>query len=136
MAAFSGAFVMKNDSVKIGSTEYANNVRKVRFVPDQDIQTYKVLVPDGTLQDVGDPVWTLEMEGVTGLGGLAEAIRTAAAAGTNLTCTFQAKPGTGQQIVTATFVALYLPYGGEEGGFQTFEATFPIVGSPTITTSP
>jgi len=136
MAVFSGAFTMKNASVKFDATNYANNLRKVRFVPSQDIQTYNTLVPDGTLQDVGTATWTVELEGLQGVGGLAAAIRTAAAAGTNMVLVFQPQSGTGKDIVTATVVALQIPFGGEEGSYQTFDVTLPVVGAPVWTVSP
>ena len=52
MPAPTGALVLCDSLFTVDGTDYANQVRKVRLVPDQSIQTYRTLVPDGAVQDV------------------------------------------------------------------------------------
>jgi hypothetical protein len=136
MPAATGALVMKDASIKINAIEYANQVRKARFVPDQSTQTYKTLVPDGSLQDVDNAVWTLELEGlqINATGGLAKALRTAA--GTSVAAIVQPKLGTGQDIATCTILVPEIPFGGEQGEYMTIDLSIPCVGKPVLSVAP
>lgn len=135
MAAPTGAHVMRNASVKIDTTEYANQVTKVRLVPETPIQTMRTLVPDGVVQDVDSTVWTLELAGVQDwkTGGLAAALNTAS--GTEVDLVIVPKVGTGESQVTVTIIAMPVEFGGEQGNFRTFDASFPVVGTPTFGTA-
>lgn len=132
MSAPTGAHVMRNASVKIGTTDYANQVTKARLVPETPVQTLRTLVPDGVVSDVDSTVWTLELSGVqdwTETTGIADALNDAN--GTQLTLTLAPKAVTGQKTATVTIIAMPVEFGGEQGNFRLFDATFPVIGQPT-----
>ena len=130
MAVPTGAIVMRDSLVTIDGDEFANNVRKARFVPDTNVQTYKTLVPDGVVQDMDNPVWTLELEGlqINATGGMARAIRDAV--GTVVSVVVQPKTGTGQKKMTADVLILPIPFGGEQGSYMDIDVSFPVQGQP------
>jgi hypothetical protein len=136
MAAPTGAFVMRDASVKIGAVEYANQCTKVRLVPETPIQTVRTLVPDGVVQDVDSPVWTLELTclQINDTGGLAKALRDADP-GDELTLIFMPLAGSAKPMATATIIALPAPFGGDQGAFPTAEMVFPVKGAPVFGTS-
>jgi hypothetical protein len=133
MTAAANAIVFKNAVVTIDGVEYANQVNKARFVPTQETQTYKTLVPDGAQQDVDSATWTLELAGlqINHANGLAKALRDAAAIGDLIDVTIQPKVGSGQPTMTGTITPLKVPFGGEQGKFLEFDMTFPVTGEPT-----
>lgn len=135
MAVPTGYIVMRDAVITINAIEYANQVRKARLVPDQQVQTYKTLVPDGVIQDVDQSAWTLELEGlqINSTGGLAKALRTAA--GTVVTAIIQPKAGTGQDIATVSVLITDIPFGGEQGEFLTMDVSFPCNGKPVYSTA-
>ncbi|MGW3619485.1 hypothetical protein [Micromonospora arida] len=130
MPAPTGAHVMRHAIVTIDEVEYANQVTKVRLVPDTPVQTMRTLVPDGAVTDVDSTVWTLELSGlqIWIANGLAKALNDAA--GTEIEVTIQPKVGTGQSTATCTIVAKPIEFGGEQGSFRSFEADFPVIGEP------
>lgn len=133
MPAATGAFVVKNASVSIDGVEYANQVRVARLVPDQPIQTYRTLVPDGAQQDVDSPTWTFELTGlqINVAGGLAKALR-ALSVGEQVEVILQPNDVVGQDQATFTIVGLQPPFGGEQGSYAEIEMVFPVVGSPVF----
>lgn len=132
MSAPAGAYVLRNASITIEGTSYANQLTKARLVPETPMQTVRTLVPDGVVQDVDSTVWTLELAGIQdwkNAQGLADALNDFA--GTDIDVVLQPKPGTGER--TATFIAVAMPveFGGEQGSFATFETSLPVKGAPT-----
>lgn len=133
MPAAAGAFVVKNALVTIDSVEYANQVRIARLRPDQPIQTYRTLVPDGAQQDVDSATWTFELTGlqINETGGLAKALR-AFDVGEQVSVVLAPNNETGDDKATFTIVALKPPFGGEQGNYAEMEMVFPVVGEPTF----
>lgn len=131
MPAAANAIVMKNALVTVETVEYANQVRKARLVPTQNIQTYRTLVPDGAQNDVDSATWVLELAGlqINHTGGLADALRDGD--GTELDIVLQPKVGTGQPKATFTIIGMQVPFGGESGTFMEIDMSFPVVGQPT-----
>lgn len=134
MPAAAGAYVVKNATVTIDSVEYANQVRVARLVPDQPIQTYRTLVPDGAQQDVDSATWTFEVTGlqINSTGGLAKALR-AMAVGDQVDVVLAPRDTVGDDQAAFTIVALMPPFGGEQGSYAEMEMVFPVVGQPTFT---
>lgn len=136
MAAPVGAFVAKNFVLTIATVAYANQARIARLVPDAPIQTYRTLVPDGIVQDVDTPSWTLELTGlqINVDGGLAYALREMTP-GDTVACVLTPQAGDGQ---SAAFNAMVVPvpFGGEQGSFATMELVLPVIGSPVFTDVP
>jgi hypothetical protein len=132
MAAYVGAWVMKNALVKFGGTDYDNQVHKARLVPEVNEQTYRTLDPDGTIVDVDEPVWTLELEGIQDweTNGLADYMRDNA--GALVTAIIAPVVGTGKQQATVSVRARHLPFGGTQGEFGTFDITLGVSGQPTF----
>lgn len=130
MAPAAGAHIFRNAIVTIDEEEYANQLRVARLVPDQPVQTYRPLVPDGVISDVDTPVWTFETSGlqINVAGGLAEALR--AANGGKLEVLLQPRAGSAQKTATFTITALMPPFGGEQGSWLEQELTFPVDGQP------
>lgn len=135
MAAYARAHVMRNSSVEMDTVEYANQTTKVLLTPDTPIQTMRTLVPDGTIQDVDNAAWVLELAGVQdqGAGSLGAALR--AAAGTEVEFVVQPKVGTGQDVATFTCLAVNIPFGGETGAFRVFDVELPVIGQPVFSQS-
>jgi hypothetical protein len=136
MAVPTGYILMRDSLITVNAVQYANQVRKARLVPDQKVQTYKTLVPDGIIQDAEQSAWTLELEGlqINATGGLAKALRTAN--GTVIPVIIQPKVGTGQDIATVNVLVLDIPFGGEQGEFMTIDISFPCTGNPTYSVAP
>jgi hypothetical protein len=135
MPAPTGALVLRDSVFTVDGTDYANQVRKVRLVPDQSTQTYRTLVPDGAVQDTDSPVWALELEGlqINISGGLAFYLRSVS--GSNIACVFQPKSGVGNPKATFTAVAKTVEFGGEQGALLPYTLELPIVGAPVWGTS-
>jgi len=136
MPATTGALVYRDALITVDGTDYANQLRKARLVPDQPIQTYKTLVPDGAVQDVDSPVWSWELEGlqINAVNGLAYYLRNLAV-GTNISVVLQPKTGVGQAKATFTAVALKVEFGGEQGAFLPYTLSLPVIGEPIWGTS-
>lgn len=136
MSAPTGAYVLRDASVKVATVEYANQCTKARLIPDTPIQTLRTLVPDGVVQDVDSTAWTFELSGVadwTNSTGLADALNDAN--GTQVEIILVPKKGTGKPQATFTIVALPVNFGGDQGGWNTFDATFPVIGAPVFGTA-
>jgi hypothetical protein len=135
MTAPTGAYVLRNATITIGATTFSNQLTKAQLVPDTPVQTLKTLVPDGVVQDVDTTSWTLELAGVqdwTNTTGIADSLNDAN--GTQVDCVLIPKAGVGKPKATFTIVAMPVDFGGEQGSFNTFEATFPVVGEPVFGT--
>lgn len=138
MPAPAGAYVLRNCSIVIDDVDYANQLTKATLEPDQDTQTLKTLVPDGLVQDVDSPVWSLKIEGVsdwTPNQGLAW--RFSQSIGEKLTATLVPKVGDNQPNATFTVVSMAPSMGGEQGNWNTMEMELPVDGQPVFgTTAP
>lgn len=135
MPAPTGAQVYRDALITVDGTDYANQLNKARLVPDQPIQTYRTLVPDGVVQDVDSVVWTLEITGlqINIASGLAAYLRTNS--GLTLSWVLQPKTGVGLPKATFSAIALMPEFGGEQGAFQTIDMTLPVTGGVTFGTS-
>lgn len=133
MAVATGIYVVRDASVKIATIEYANQVTSARLVPDTPIQTLRTLVPDGVIQDVDSPVWTLELTIAqkNNTGGLVKALRTAAP-GSILAVVLSPKDADGEDTAAFNILALPPPFGGAQGAFPTAEMVFPVIGAPVF----
>ena len=133
MPAAANAYVIKDASVEIDSVEYANQVRIARLVPDQPIQTYRTMVPDGAQQDVDSASWTFEVTGlqINATGGLAEALR-AFTVGEQVEVVLAPRNLAGDSAATFTIVTMEVPFGGEQGSYAEIEMAFPVVGQPVF----
>lgn len=132
MAVITGGYVMRNATVKFAATDYTATVRKARLVPDAPIQTYRTLTPDGVIQDIDSTVWTFEVEGVADweTGGLAAYLNTNA--GSTVTCILAPRKNSGNLQATFSVIITPVNFGGQQGSFSDFEATFPVVGAPVF----
>lgn len=131
MPPATGGFVMKDALISFGGTEYGNQCKTMRLVPDQPHQVYKTLVPDGAAVDVDSATWTLTIQGlqINQTGGLAEFLRSNA--GTTVELTFEPKRG-GEQA-TATVMAKQVDFGGETGNWAEIDLQLPVIGQPEFT---
>lgn len=131
MPPATGAFVMKNALISFGATEYGNQCKEVRLVPDQPHQVYKTLVPDGAAVDVDSATWTLTVKGlqINATGGLADYLSDNA--GTEVELLFE--PKRGGRKATVTVMAKFTEFGGETGSWAEVDLQLPCVGSPVFT---
>lgn len=135
MAAPTGAHVYRNAVFTVGATAYANQVRIARLVPEQETQTYRTLVPDGAVQDTDSAVWTLEITGlqINRTGGLAEALRAAAAApDTPLAVVLAPHDADGETQATFNIKPKWPTFGGTQGAFGEIELVLPVIGQPVF----
>jgi hypothetical protein len=132
MVAYARAHVIKYAVFEVDEVDFANQVTKVRLVPDTPTQTLRTMDPSGTITDTDSATWMLELAGIQdfGTGSLGAALRTAAAAGTDLDVEFQPKTGTGQDKAVFTIRPINIPFGGDTGTFRTFDTTIPVIGTP------
>lgn len=133
MPAYAGAFVIKDALVKFGATEYGNQVKKARLVPDTPVQTYRTMVPDGVVTDVDSPIWTLELQGLQDheTGGLARYFNDNA--GTLVTAVIAPAKGTGKRQATVSVRLLKVPFGDEQGKFAELgDLELPVQGEPVF----
>jgi hypothetical protein len=136
MPAPTGAFVYRDAHITVEAVDYANQLTKARLNPDTPIQTVRTLVPDGAVQDVDSAVWTFEVTAlqINKTGGLAKALRDATP-GDELDVVLVPQAGTGNPQATFTILAIPVPFGDDQGKFATFEAAFPVIGSPVFGTA-
>mgnify|MGYP000846216164 CR=1 FL=1 len=135
MAAPAGAYVIRDCTITVEGTDYANQVTKARLVPETPIQTLRTLVPDGIVQDVDSSSWTLELAGIqdwVNAQGLADALNDNK--GLEVDIVLTPRNGTGKPKATFVAIAMPVPFGGEQGQFATFDVTLPVVGQPTFGT--
>lgn len=134
MAPAANAYVIKNANVTIDSVTYQNQARIAELVPEQNVQNYRVLVPDGNQADVDAPTWTFNLTGlqINATGGLAKALR-ALTVGEQVDVTLAPRDLAGDDEATFTIVAMSPKFGGEQGTWAEIEMSFPVVGQPTFT---
>lgn len=133
MTAPAGAYVIRDATVSVASTDYANQVTKARLVPDTPVQTVRTMVPDGQVSDVDSTLWTLELSGIqdwTNSQGLADALNDNK--GTQISVVLTPRNGTGKPRATVTVIAMPVEFGGEQGQFAMFDVSLPVVGQPTF----
>lgn len=128
-----GAKVFKNWSIVINGVDVSTQCTKAELNPSQSVQTLKAAVPGAVVQDVGEPTWTFDLTGVQNNDdafGLAAVLRSAAVAGVSIECVFTPNVNDG---TTATFdvMGVYMKLGGETDGWNTADASLPVVGDIT-----
>ena len=125
----------KNSVFTFDGDPFQSEISKAEFVPAQETQTYKVLVPDGTQADSDNPTWMLQIVGlqIHATGGLAEAMRSAA--GTTVEVMVQPVAGSAKPTGTADIIVPAVPFGVEQGQWSTMDVQCPVVGTPTWGTS-
>jgi hypothetical protein len=131
MAAPAGAYVLRDATLTIEATEYANQVTSVVLTPAQETQTLRTMVPDGVVQDVDSAVWTASINGIqdyTEAQGLARFLTDMS--GQQIDMVFA--PKNGGVEATVTVVAKAVPFGGEQGAFVTFDVELPVIGAPAF----
>jgi hypothetical protein len=133
MAAPAGAFVLKNPVITIGGTSYANQLTRARLVPDTPTVSIRTLVLDGSVTDVDSAVWTCELAGIQdwkNTQGLADYLNDNA--NVLVAVVLQPKPGVGETSASFSMYAHPVEFGGDQGAFATFEATFGMSGAPVF----
>lgn len=123
--------VIRNALLTVSATDYAATCKVARLVPESEVQTYPTLVPTGTKTDVGNPVWSLELEGVQdhSTGGLAKLLTDNH--GDVLTVVLAPFKVDGEPQATVNVIAQAVPFGGETGVYADFSVTLGVVGEPT-----
>lgn len=131
MPPATGAYVMKDALISFGATEYGNQVKEMRLVPDQPHQVYRTLVPDGAAVDVDSATWTLKLSGlqINQTGGLAEYLNDNA--GTEVDLVFE--PKRGGKSAAVSVMAKHVDFGGQGGAWAEIDLELPCVGAPDFT---
>jgi hypothetical protein len=128
---------MRDALVTVETVEYANQCWRARLVPETPIISQRTLVPDGTIVDIDNPVWTFELTfaQINVTGGLAKALRDAVP-GTEMDVILQPTGGAAETVGSpmATFVVKAMPpaFGGTQGSLADNELVLPVVGSPVF----
>ena len=130
MAAYAGAFVLRDAVLKLGGTSFQNQVWKATIKPDTPIQQKRTLAPDGTISDVDSATFTLELEGLQDYetSGLADFLWDNA--GNQVSFELSPKAGSGKVKFTGTLIAVHSEVGGDQGDFAQFGIELPIIGIP------
>lgn len=128
--------VIRNALLTVEATDFAAKVKTARLVPETQVQTYPTLVPTGTLTDVGNPVWTLELEGVQDhtTGGLAKLLTDNH--GVAIDVVLAPFDETGERQASVTVIGQAVPFGGETGTFADFSVSLGVVGQPVFADVP
>jgi hypothetical protein len=132
MAPPAGAYVVKSISLTFDTVEFANQTTRARLVPDQPSSTLRTLVPDGVVQDVDTPAWTLQLSAVqdyVAARGLARLLTDNAGSEAEITL-MPSSPGGVEATVTVKLKAV--DFGGEQGQWAMFETELPVVGQPVF----
>lgn len=123
--------LLKEISVIIDGTEYADSIASFQFVPSQTVQTWKGGRRDATYTDVTDATWTCNMK-------LAQDWDTSASlanyllahAGERQEATFIP---TGGATVTGTLILAVPPIGGDVNAWLEGTISCGVEGAPTVT---
>lgn len=131
MSTPTGAFVVRNGLFTVEGTDYANQAKKFRLVPDTPVQSYRTCVPDGIVQDIDSSVWTLEITGlqINRSGGLAKLLRDTPA-GDQLDIVMAPKNASGEDKATFTVLCMPPPFGDEQGKYAEIDLPLPVLGTP------
>lgn len=124
--------VLKDSLFTVEGTDYANQLTRVRLVPDTPTQTLRTLVPDGSISDVDSPTWTLELAGIQkwATGGFTKLLNDTAP-GTLLDVVWEPLTDVvGQPQWTFQVKAMPVGAGGDQGAFATFEIVLAVEGQP------
>lgn len=132
MSVTAHKFLMKDSAFSVGGTDYTNQVWRVRLVPEQNIQTQRTLVPDGTAQDVDSPSYTLELTGFQSPTASASGLSNYLRENAGESVTFVITPKTGGISASGTFIALAPQFGGTQGEWAALELECPVEGEPTF----
>ncbi len=124
--------VLKDAVLTIDETAYQAKMKTAVFTPTTNTSSYPVLAPVGSIQDVDNPIWTLQLVGLQDwqTGGLAKYLMDHAGEEIDVTLVPQATDTWPE--ATATVIAMAPPFGGTAGEFAEFDLTLPVVGQPTI----
>lgn len=135
MPAAAGGFVIKNALVSLGPTgaevQYTNQLDTATLTPDQSTQTRRMLVPDGTLQDVDSSVWSLTLAGIqdyVAARGLARFLFDHETEKMD----FTVEPINGGVGMTGVVILKSVPFGGETGNWAEFSVELPCEGKPEL----
>lgn len=128
MPNVAGRIFMKDASITWDGVEYLGNTTRALLTPDTPTQQLRTLDPGYVLSDVDSATWTFGVAGPQVQDGLADYLFDNQGAEVEIVLT--PKRGSGNNTYTFTIVAMAVPIGGDQGGFNTFEATFPVVGEP------
>lgn len=126
---------MRYAVVEIDTVDYAADV-KTALMPsaENNVETYKTLVPNGTIVDEDTPTYTFRLAGPQGT-----ALWTAlvAAEGTVVDVVFQAEHGTGKAVRTFSILVPTgsMPLGGDQGAWREFDVTFQVQGDVVTSVS-
>lgn len=123
--------VIKDALLTVEATDFAASCKIARLVPETEVQSYPTLVPTGTKTDVGNPVWTLELEGIQDhtTGGLAKMLTDNH--GVEIDVVLAPFDTTGERKATLVVIGQAVEFGGETGTFADFSVTLGVVGQPT-----
>ena len=124
--------VLKNSLFTVEGTDYANQLTRIRLVPDTPTQTIRTLVPDGSISDVDSATYTLEIAGIQKLatGGLLKLFNDTEP-GTLLDVEWEPlKDTVGQPNFVFQIKSMPGPVGGDQGAFATFEMVLQVEGQP------
>lgn len=136
MTAPTSAYVFRDSLFTLGGTDFANQLKKARLIPDTPIQTARTLVPDGQVVDSDSTMWTLELTLIQGweTGELAAYMNTNN--GSSVTCVLGPKKGSGKKQATFTVRITPVGFGGEQGNWNDEEITLGVVGQPVFAAQP
>jgi len=124
--------VLKDSLFTVEGVDYANQLTRVRLVPDVPVQNVRTLVPDGNITDVDSAAWTLEIAGIQKLatGGLLKLLNDSEP-GTLLDVEWEPlKDAVGQPNYVFQVKSMPGPVGGDQGAFATFEMVLQVEGQP------
>lgn len=136
MAVATGIYVVKDALITLATVEYENQVTSAVLKAEQNVQTLRTLAPDGALTDTDSPVWTLELTIVqkNNTGGLAHALRTAAAAPDSpLAVVLAPKNLDGEDQAAFSIKPVWPDFGGAQGAYPTAELVLAVIGQPVFT---
>jgi hypothetical protein len=134
MSASIKGYVFRSGHYLVNAMDVSNQVTKSQLVPDQPAQVLRTMVPDGAIADVDNATWTWELSAIqdfTTTTGIAAILSDHAGEHIDVVHT----PKLGGPSWAFTVIAAAVPSGGEQGSWNTFDATLQVVGQPVRSTT-
>jgi hypothetical protein len=126
--------VRKTIVLTIGGTAYQCEITGATVTPTADVQTTKVLCPDGSASDTGPVSWALDVNYLVdhNAGSLFRLL--VASHGQTATFDYEPDPDTAPGVKwTGNLRIIAGPAGGDAATWESGSVSLPIIGTPTIT---
>jgi hypothetical protein len=126
--------VRRTIKLTIGAAEYQCEITNATLTPSTQTATATALCANGVVQDVGVPVWTLDVDYLVDHNSSSFFRFLVASTGLLSAFEYEPDPVNAAGVLYKGFVRILPgPAGGEAGSFESGSVSLPIEGTPAIT---